>query len=411
MIVVDTGPLVALLNADDRHRERCRTWLAANDEPLAVPVPVVTETCYFIERDSGPEVEADFLASFPARRHVRDDRPPPRRLDPSHRPHPHLRRSPSRRRRRSSSSCHRKARRDSDRHARPSPLHRRQTIAHPELRAAPMTGEGPTRAAGPRLRIGYCQKHASARFRPLVPADRHRARRFCASEPVDYNPSATPATDGSINRYYDPGTGQFLSVDPLVDQTGLPYGYTGGNPVNYTDASGTSAGFTGPAVTERILLCENSPRLTICQSGVTTGELLVALGLVAGAVALATGVGELGVAAYAAFGSETVLGIEAESAADILATVAKASGSVATAADFYPCISGHQVVSGACIGAVVNGLATSLALPGRVTAQGISALVGVLRSSGIAVGAGAEALDFLASTGAFDRNVPITCPT
>ena len=54
LIVVDTGPLVALLDADDRHHEHCRTWLAANEEPLFVPVPVVTETCYFIERDSGP---------------------------------------------------------------------------------------------------------------------------------------------------------------------------------------------------------------------------------------------------------------------------------------------------------------------------------------------------------------------
>ena len=64
MIVVDTGFLVALLDADDRHHERCRRWLAANDEQLVVPVPVVTETCYFIERDSGPDVEADFLESF-----------------------------------------------------------------------------------------------------------------------------------------------------------------------------------------------------------------------------------------------------------------------------------------------------------------------------------------------------------
>jgi uncharacterized protein len=64
LIVVDTGFLVALLDADDRHHVRCRTWLVANDEPLVVPVPVVTETCYFIERDGGPEIEADFLESF-----------------------------------------------------------------------------------------------------------------------------------------------------------------------------------------------------------------------------------------------------------------------------------------------------------------------------------------------------------
>jgi RHS repeat-associated protein len=41
-----------------------------------------------------------------------------------------------------------------------------------------------------------------------------------------------------INRYYDPGTGQFLSVDPAVSQTGQPYAYAAGNPVNTTDPDG-----------------------------------------------------------------------------------------------------------------------------------------------------------------------------
>jgi len=41
-----------------------------------------------------------------------------------------------------------------------------------------------------------------------------------------------------INRYYDPVTGQFISVDPLVAQTGQPYSYTGGDPVNAIDPSG-----------------------------------------------------------------------------------------------------------------------------------------------------------------------------
>ena len=41
-----------------------------------------------------------------------------------------------------------------------------------------------------------------------------------------------------INRYYDPGTGQFLSVDPAVSQTGQPYSYADGNPVNTTDPNG-----------------------------------------------------------------------------------------------------------------------------------------------------------------------------
>lgn len=45
-----------------------------------------------------------------------------------------------------------------------------------------------------------------------------------------------------LNRYYDPGTGQFLSVDPLVDQTGQPYSYTGGDPINEVDPWGTMSG-------------------------------------------------------------------------------------------------------------------------------------------------------------------------
>jgi RHS repeat-associated protein len=50
-------------------------------------------------------------------------------------------------------------------------------------------------------------------------------------------------TDGTgllylINRYYDPATGQFLSLDPDVSQTLEPYGYTTGNPVSDTDPLG-----------------------------------------------------------------------------------------------------------------------------------------------------------------------------
>jgi len=42
----------------------------------------------------------------------------------------------------------------------------------------------------------------------------------------------------SINRYYDPTTDQFLSVDPMVDQTGQPYVFTNDNPLNSTDPLG-----------------------------------------------------------------------------------------------------------------------------------------------------------------------------
>ena len=41
-----------------------------------------------------------------------------------------------------------------------------------------------------------------------------------------------------IARYYDPATAQFLTVDPMVQQTMQPYGYTAGDPINATDPSG-----------------------------------------------------------------------------------------------------------------------------------------------------------------------------
>jgi RHS repeat-associated protein len=43
-----------------------------------------------------------------------------------------------------------------------------------------------------------------------------------------------------INRYYEPSTGQFISVDPAVSQTLEPYAYTLGNPVTETDPTGLS---------------------------------------------------------------------------------------------------------------------------------------------------------------------------
>jgi len=41
-----------------------------------------------------------------------------------------------------------------------------------------------------------------------------------------------------VRRYYDPATEQFVSVDPLVDETGTPYAFTDGDPVNGSDPSG-----------------------------------------------------------------------------------------------------------------------------------------------------------------------------
>jgi RHS repeat-associated protein len=44
-------------------------------------------------------------------------------------------------------------------------------------------------------------------------------------------------------RYYDSTTGQFLTIDPDVDETRSPYGYVAGDPLNETDPSGLKCGW------------------------------------------------------------------------------------------------------------------------------------------------------------------------
>lgn len=65
---------------------------------------------------------------------------------------------------------------------------------------------------------------------------------LAASTPFGYAGGYTDA-DGLVYllaRYYSPATWQFISVDPLVEQTSQPYAYAGGNPVSATDPTGRS---------------------------------------------------------------------------------------------------------------------------------------------------------------------------
>lgn len=64
MIVCDTGPLVALSNERDDY------YVAAKDlfrdlhmagETVLIPSTVLAETCYWLNKHGGPEVEAAFL--------------------------------------------------------------------------------------------------------------------------------------------------------------------------------------------------------------------------------------------------------------------------------------------------------------------------------------------------------------
>jgi RHS repeat-associated protein len=56
-----------------------------------------------------------------------------------------------------------------------------------------------------------------------------------------------------VDRYYDPSTGQFVSVDPELMETGQPYEFAGGDPMNATDPLGS-----GPTCGGQEGACEQS---------------------------------------------------------------------------------------------------------------------------------------------------------
>jgi hypothetical protein len=56
--------LVAVLNADDKHHDACRSLLESEPGPLIVPAPILTEVCYLAASRLGPRAEAAFLESL-----------------------------------------------------------------------------------------------------------------------------------------------------------------------------------------------------------------------------------------------------------------------------------------------------------------------------------------------------------
>jgi RHS repeat-associated protein len=62
-----------------------------------------------------------------------------------------------------------------------------------------------------------------------------------ASTSLQFTGQYTDSESGLVYlraRYYDPTTGQFLTVDPMVDETGTPYAYVGDDPLDNTDLTG-----------------------------------------------------------------------------------------------------------------------------------------------------------------------------
>ncbi|MGO9333845.1 MAG: RHS repeat-associated core domain-containing protein [Acidimicrobiales bacterium] len=186
-----------------------------------------------------------------------------------------------------------------------------------------------------------------------------------------------------IGRYYDPQTGQFLSVDPQLQQTQQAYIYVGDDPVNGIDPEGTSgSGSHGYAQCgDPDIVGYNVWR--ICERENKAGIVGHGRDLFSWVKSAANGIGHylethkvvagiaLGVIAVATGG--TAFFVTGEAAALILSATASATGAIAAQLDTGPCLHGDRA---ACVGAA---LGWSSALTGAASTGGLA--LGVAKES------------------------------
>ena len=63
-ILADTGALLALLDADDKHHRTMVTYVTSSRELFLVPSPVVMELSYMLLENLGAEAELSFLRAL-----------------------------------------------------------------------------------------------------------------------------------------------------------------------------------------------------------------------------------------------------------------------------------------------------------------------------------------------------------
>lgn len=167
-----------------------------------------------------------------------------------------------------------------------------------------------------------------------------------ATTPLGYDAQYTSSDTGLIYmraRTYDPSTAQFLTRDPWVSITGEPYSYVGDNPLTFADPTGR------------------------CSFWCVTG-------IVAGGVALGTGVGEVVIGGGAV--AEGVLG-----------GISAVSGFVGAGADAKECAGGSGI---ACVGAGVGSVAT-----GGAAAVAFGVVAGTTAAGTTAIGLTASGIGSL----------------
>ena len=199
-----------------------------------------------------------------------------------------------------------------------------------------------------------------------------------------------------VGRYYDPANGQFLSVDPKVEQTLEAYLYVGDDPVNEIDPSGLKG---GPAI--GMALAEdqacgwesshsNTPRCRAFMVHLENYErqlerfdwsdVVTVLGIVAGAAAAATGIGAVieGVGAAAAIAAGATVS-EAAGTAVGLGLTSFGTGVVATYLDQRDCSEGSEA---SCFGGVLG--AIGLGTGAIATGGEVALTMGMMASESLA---------------------------
>ena len=161
----------------------------------------------------------------------------------------------------------------------------------------------------------------------------------------DYEFSRPSAVTSVINRYYDPATDQFISVDPAVAQTNLPYLFTNDDPLNATDPLGFCSWWD--------VVC---PVATAAKW--VAHHPLDTVGLVLGIAGAATGVGAVVEIAGGALTLGTGLGV-----------TSIVVGTGATLIDGKSCSNKNKV---ACVGVVLG--ATDIITGGIATFGGAGAV-------------------------------------
>ncbi len=54
-LILDTGPLLAAMDAGDRDHDKCAALLAQNKEELLIPAPILPELDYWFHKGMGPD--------------------------------------------------------------------------------------------------------------------------------------------------------------------------------------------------------------------------------------------------------------------------------------------------------------------------------------------------------------------